>query len=228
MFLSWVGAEIDHCEIEPPLDLPIRLLGETDAARLANALEPCGDVDAIAHQVAVALLDDVAQMYPNAKHDAALGRNASVTLNHAVLHFDRAAHRVHHAAELNNGSIAGSLDDAAVVHGDYGINQIATDRPKPRQRTIFVRAGEPAVTDYVRDKDSRDFPGLAHRTPMCGNLNRIPDPKLPKSKGPSRIARLRTGQTARFPANAGLHLPVNYLSVPVSQGTSATFECLDR
>jgi hypothetical protein len=23
-------------------------------------------------------------------------------------------------------------------------------------------------------------------------------------------------------------LPVNYLSVPVSQGTSATFECLDR
>ena len=60
---------------------------------------------------------------------------------------------------------------------------------------------------------------------MCGNLNKIPDPKLPKSKGPS-VARLRTGQTARFPASLGLHLPVNYLSVPVSQGTSATLSAL--
>ena len=84
----------------------------------------------------------------DAELDPPLGRQAGVALDHAALHFDRAAHRVHHAAELNNGSIAGSLDDAAMVHGDNGINQIAADRPKPRQRTIFVRAGKPAVTDY--------------------------------------------------------------------------------
>ena len=60
-------------------------------------------------------------------------------------------HRVHYAAELHNGTITGALDDAAIVHGDYGINQIAADRPEPRQRTVFVRAGEPAVTDHVRD-----------------------------------------------------------------------------
>ena len=68
-----------------------------------------------------------------------------------MLHFDRAAHRVDHAAELHNGAIAGALDDAATVHGDYWINQIAADRPKPRQRTIFVGAGEPAIADHIRD-----------------------------------------------------------------------------
>jgi hypothetical protein len=165
MFLSWVGAEIDHCEIEPPLDLPIRLLGETDAARLANALEPCGDVDAIAHQVAVALLDDVAQMNADAELDASLERQAGVALNHAVLHFDRAAHRVHHAAELNNGSIAGSLDDATVVYGDYRINQIAAQRSQPRQRAVLVRASKLGVADHVGDQDRSDLPGFAHSEP---------------------------------------------------------------
>jgi hypothetical protein len=42
-------------------------------------------------------------------------------------------------------------DDAAMVHRDYGINQIATDRPEPRQNSIFVRAGESAIADHIRD-----------------------------------------------------------------------------
>ena len=174
--------EIGHRQIKPPLDLTIGVLGEIPG--LGDALQPRGDIDAIAHEIAVAFLDDVAKVNTDAKLDAALGWQTGVAFDHAALHFDCAAHRVDDTAELDDAAIAGSLDDATVVHGDYGINQIATDRPKPRQRTIFVRAGEPAVADYVRDKESRDFPGLAHRTPMCGSLNRIPDPKLPKSKGP--------------------------------------------
>src|SRR5580765_3593872 len=47
-------AEIGSRQIVPPPHLPKRLLGETDAARLANTFEPSGDVDAVAHQVAVA------------------------------------------------------------------------------------------------------------------------------------------------------------------------------
>jgi hypothetical protein len=121
--LGW--AEIDHCEIEPSLDLPIRLLGETDTTRLANAFQPRGDVDAITHKVAVALLDDVAQMNAEAKFDALFRRDARVALDHGVLHFGGAAHRVNYAAELDNAAIAGALDDPAVVDGDCGIDQIA-------------------------------------------------------------------------------------------------------
>jgi len=41
---------------------------------------------------------------------------------HAVLHLDRAAHRIDHAAELNEAAIAGALDDAPAMRGDRGIN----------------------------------------------------------------------------------------------------------
>ena len=76
-------------------------------------------------------------------------------------HLDRAAHRVDHAAKLDEAAVAGALDDAAVMRGDGGIDQVAAQPPEPRQRAIFVRAGEPAVADDVRDQDRRDFPGLA-------------------------------------------------------------------
>ena len=58
MFLSWGRAEIgDAAQIEPSLDLAaIRVLGQADRARQpADALQPRGDVDAVAHQIAVAL-----------------------------------------------------------------------------------------------------------------------------------------------------------------------------
>ena len=42
--------------------LPIGVLGKTDTARISNAFQSCGDIDAIAHQVAVALLDYIAHM----------------------------------------------------------------------------------------------------------------------------------------------------------------------
>jgi hypothetical protein len=67
-------AEIGHGKIEPPLDLPIGVLRQTDRAGLANAFEARGDIDAVAHQIAVGLLDDVAEMNADAKLDAALGR----------------------------------------------------------------------------------------------------------------------------------------------------------
>jgi hypothetical protein len=60
------------------------VLRKADGARLRNALKPRGDVDAVAHKVAVALLDDVAQMDANAKLDTALGRHAGIALDHAL------------------------------------------------------------------------------------------------------------------------------------------------
>ena len=118
-------AEIADRQIEPPLDLPIGVLGKTDCAGRANALEPRGDVDAVAHQVAVGLFDDVAQMNADAKLDAPFRRQAGVALDHAALDFDRAAHRVDHAAELDEAAVASALDETAVVCGDGRVDQVA-------------------------------------------------------------------------------------------------------
>ena len=155
-------AEVADREIEPPFDLPIGVLRQADRARLADAFEPRGDIDAVAHQIAVALLDDVAEMNADAELDAALGRQAGVALDQAVLHFDGAAHRVDHAAELDEAAVAGALDDPPMMRGDGGVDQVAPEPPKARERAILVRSREPAVADHIGDQDRRNFPGLAH------------------------------------------------------------------
>ena len=120
--LELCRAEIRNLEIEPPLDLPVGVFGQADAARLANALQPGGDIDAVAHQVAVALLDDVAQVDADTVFDPLFRRHTRVALDHAVLHFDRAAYGVHDAPELDDRAVAGALDDAPIVGGDGRID----------------------------------------------------------------------------------------------------------
>jgi hypothetical protein len=61
-------------------------------------------------------------MDADAELDAAILRHTGVALDHAVLHLDRAAHSIDHAAELNEAAIAGALDDAPAMRGDRGIN----------------------------------------------------------------------------------------------------------
>ena len=162
-------AEIGDSQIEPPLDLPIGVLGQTDRAGLGDAFKPRGDIDAVAHQIAVGLLDDIAQMDADAELDAAILRHASVALDHGVLNFDGAADSVDHAAELDEPAVAGALDDAPVVHGDGGVDQVAAQRPQPRERAVFVSACEPAVADHVggqnRCKLSR-FGHVGHSNPV--------------------------------------------------------------
>ena len=162
MFLSWVLAEIADREIEPPLHLPIGLLGEADRARLGDAFQPRGDIDAVAHQIAVGLLDHVAEMDADAKLDAASWRQAGVALDHAVLNFDRAAHRVDHAAKLDDEPIARPLDDAAVAGRDGRVDQVAAQRPQPRESALLVGPGEPAVADNIGDQDRSDFARFRH------------------------------------------------------------------
>ena len=155
-------AEIGGSEVEPAFDLPIRLLRHTDGAGGANAFEARGDVDAVAHQVAVRLLDHVTQMNADAEFDAALARQAGVALNHAVLDLDGAAHRVDQAAKLDKQAIAGALDHATVMHSDGRVDQVAAEAPQTRKRPVLVRAREPAVAHDIRDQDCRDFARFPH------------------------------------------------------------------
>jgi hypothetical protein len=51
-------------------------------------------------------------MDADAELDTALRGQAGVALDHAVLHFDCAAHGVNDASELDDRAVAGALDDA--------------------------------------------------------------------------------------------------------------------
>ena len=74
--------EIGHRQIEPPPDLAISVLGKTDRAWRGDAFQSRGDVDAVAHEIAVALLDDVAQMNADPELDALIRRDARVAFDH--------------------------------------------------------------------------------------------------------------------------------------------------
>ena len=86
---------------------------------------------------------------PIRKFDAFAGRDPYVALDHGVLHFECAAHRVDDAAELDDAAVAGALDDAAMMHGDCGVNQIAAQRPQPRQNPVLVGSGKPRIPDDI-------------------------------------------------------------------------------
>ena len=75
-------------------------------------------------------------MNTDAKLDPPLRRKAGIALDHAVLHLDRAAHGVDHAAKLDDAAVSRALDDASVMQGDRRIDQIAAQRPEPRKSAI--------------------------------------------------------------------------------------------
>jgi hypothetical protein len=151
--LEFGQAEVGDTKIEPRLDLPIGVFRKAYRAGLGDAFEARSDIDAVAHQVAVALLDHVAEVDADAKLDAALRRQAGVTFDQASLDPNRAAHRIHHTAELDDASISGALDDPAVMGGDCRVDQIATEAPQARQGAVLVGSGEAAVSDDVGHQD---------------------------------------------------------------------------
>ena len=157
-------AEIADREFEPPLHLPIGLLGKTDIAGRGDALKPRSDIDAVAHQVAVGFLDDVAQMYAHSEFDATIGWHARIAFDHCVLHFDRAANRVDDAPELDDAAVTGAFHHAATVGGDGRVDQIAAKPAQVRERALLVGADEPAIADDIGNQDRRELAGRAHWT----------------------------------------------------------------
>ena len=146
--------------------MAVGVLGKTDTARISNAFKARGNVDAVAHQVAIALLDHVAQMDADAELDATLRRKTRVALDHAILHLDCAANGIDDASELYEDAVTRPLHYAPVMRCDGGIDQIAPQPAQSRKGAILVGASQPAVSDNIRREDGCEFPGLGHGSPF--------------------------------------------------------------
>jgi hypothetical protein len=101
-------------------------------------------------------------MNADAEFDALIGRDLGVALDHRPLDFDRAVHRVDDTTEFNDAAVASALDDAAVMHRDGRVDQVASKGPKPCENAIFVRTSKAGVADDVGHQDRGQLPGLAH------------------------------------------------------------------
>src|SRR5262249_48813136 len=155
-------AKIADGKLEPRSHLPVGVLRKTYGSRLGNALPAPRDVHAARHQVAIALLDGVAEMNADAKFDAPLRRQTGVALDHQVLNLDAATNSVDDTAKFHENSIAGSLHDASVVDSDCRIDQVASQGAQPRQRAVLVRSSQPAESDDVRREDRSKLSRLSH------------------------------------------------------------------
>ena len=185
--------------------MTIGVLGKADTAWIRNTFQSCGNVDTVAHQIAVALLDNIAEMDADAKLDAALERQASVALEHAVLHLDGAAHRINNASELNEDAVARPLNDTSVMQSDGRVEQIAAERSQPRKRPLLVGTGKLAVADNICRQNRREFTSLQARA--------VP---LPQTRVARLIAReapsmgMRGGPSCGGVAGCRLSLTVNF------------------
>jgi hypothetical protein len=118
--LDLLLAQVLKAEIELVAHLVAHDAADADAARFSQGFEACGDIDAIAVDV-VTLDDDVAEIDTDAKLDAAFLGDTAIALGERTLDFDRAAHRIDDAGELDQQPVAGGLDDAPAMRGDLGI-----------------------------------------------------------------------------------------------------------
>ena len=96
------GAEIADLEIELLLHLTIGVLGKTDRPWLGDPSSARRDIDVVAHEIAVVLLDHVADMNADAQLDAPTLGMLVFRLTIAALYLYGATHGVDHAAELDD------------------------------------------------------------------------------------------------------------------------------
>ena len=88
-------------------------------------------------------------MNAHSELDLALGRQARVPLDHAILHFDGAPNGIHDAPELDERTVAGAFDDAATMNRDGGIDKVAAQASEPRQGPILIGAGKSAIAHHI-------------------------------------------------------------------------------
>jgi hypothetical protein len=112
-------------------------VGDEHSAGIGQRLDPSGDVDAVAEEV-VALDEHVAEIDADAQFDAAVRPDTRIPLGHRLLHRNCSAHRIDDAGKFHQQTVAGGLDNATLVLGDFRIDQFAAQRLEAFERAFLI------------------------------------------------------------------------------------------
>jgi hypothetical protein len=179
-------AQILNDKGQPVADVVVDRIGDEHPAGIGEGFDPRGDVDAVAIEV-VTLDDDVAEIYADAQLDAIVRLDAGVPRGHPLLHFDRAAHRIDDAGKFHQQAVTGGFDDAAVMLGDFRIEELAAQRFEAFVRAFLVRPHQPRIPRHIGGEDSGKAAGGRHRPAQLKGLK----PGTP-SRSKSRKFRVTT------------------------------------
>ena len=89
--------------------------GDVDPARYRQRFESRRDIDPVTVNRAVAFLEDVAEIDPDAKFHRVVGCTRGIALREACLDFDRGGDRAADAGEHGEDRVSGHIDDPAAV-----------------------------------------------------------------------------------------------------------------
>ena len=193
MFLSVLLAEIDEIRVDPAAHVVVGRARDQHAARLANALQPRRDVDAVAQNV-VALDQHVAEIDADAIDDALRLRRLGVALDHQLLDRDRAFDGGDDGGKLQQQPVARRLDDAAAEARHDRPRRLAMLAHRPR-RPRLVLAHQARVAD---DVDGEDRGEAAGRRSLFG------DPGLAQAfENGLKLGQIRRVVAHRRPGGAG-------------------------
>jgi hypothetical protein len=150
--LDLLLAQIVKHKGQPIANVVVDRIGDEHPAGIGQGFDACGDVDAVTVEV-VALDDHIAEIDADAQFDAAVHPNTGVALGHRLLHRDRAAHRIDDAGKFDQQPVAGGLDDAAPVLGDFRIQELAAQRLEAFERAFFIRPHQPRIPRHIGSED---------------------------------------------------------------------------
>ena len=140
---------------------------DADPTRLGQLLKPCGEVDALAEDIAF-LADHVAKANADPKANALRGGPSLLVLEHGLLHFDRGLHRFRSARKLDQGAVAHQLDDPAAMAGNDRLDHLLAQRLEAGQRTGLVLLDQARIADNVGCDDGGEpalHAGSGHAMP---------------------------------------------------------------
>jgi hypothetical protein len=110
----------------------------------------------------IAVLEDVSGMDANAIFDAVGERDACVPIRHAGLDLARATQRGDGASKLGQQTVAGSLDDAAVMGGESPGRSARRGSPEAVRASLCRWPRSVASTRHIGRDDGGKTPDGAH------------------------------------------------------------------
>jgi hypothetical protein len=138
-------------------NLPVSVVGDADAARLSNSLQPHRNIDPVTKDI-VLFDNDITDVNADAEFDLLVLRHVDILFGHAALNFVGTSHGVDHAGELGNSAVPGILDNTSVMLSDFGIENRSSKRFQSRQRAFFVDPYQAARARDIRRQNSRQSP----------------------------------------------------------------------
>ena len=117
-------AEWTVSEIKLVSDLVVNWLRYADGARLGEALEARGDVDAIAEDI-VTVDDDVAEIDADPQLEPAFRRDRIIDSTRRSLHLDGAAQRIDYARKIRQQAVARRAYDPPAMFRDQRVDSAA-------------------------------------------------------------------------------------------------------